>query len=153
MQFLTYTNPNYGVEINYPMDWDIMENYMGTVAIFLSPQENPNDDFRDNANIVVQDLSGMSMDLEQYNSLSMTQLQQLITKFKVIEPISITMLAGIPACRIKYQGKQGKLKLQWYSIWTIMDNAAYVVTCTAKQDSYNKYLPIFNEMISSFRIL
>ena len=153
MQFLTYTNPYFGIEINYPIDWDILENQVGTVAMFLSQQENPNDDFRDNVNIVVQDLTGSNLDIEQYNNLSLSQLEQLITGFKVIEPISMAMLAGIPACRIKYQGIQGKLKLQWYSIWTIMNNTAYVVTCTAKQDSVSKFRPIFNEMIKSFGII
>ena len=112
MKFLTYTNHDHGVEILYPMDWEILENFMGTIASFLSPQESPKDDFRENLNILVQDLTNQPMTIEEYTQLSLAQLEQIMTKFKITDPISVSTLVGYPAHRLTYLQQQGKLKLK-----------------------------------------
>ena len=130
MELLNYHIPNYSVEFNYPKDWEIKENYMGTIAMIFSPQENIYDDFRENININVEDLTGMSITLEQYSNASILNLKKLITKFRVLERQSIIKLSGYPAYNIIFQGEQGKLKLQWHSIWTIKKffNRSYSVS-------------------------
>lgn len=153
MSLLVYESRDYGILISYPINWECKENFMGTTVIFLSPQEDISDQFRENLNIMVQDLTVQPMNLEEYTELSLAQLDQLISKFKLTEPVFNSTLAGYPAKTIKYTGRQGKLKLKWYTIYTIFDNTAYILTCTGNQKSFESYLPYFNEMINSFQIL
>ena len=153
MNFLTYRNQSYGVEISYPMDWDISEDFPGVVVIILAPQEDPKDMFRENLNILVQDLTSQPMTMDEYTQLSLAQFEQTVNKFKVIDPLYITNLSGMPAYRITYNQVQGKFKLIGSVAWTLIDNTAYVLTVTAGRKDYDKYEPIFNEMIKSFKIL
>lgn len=153
MKFLTYSNQTHGVEILYPMEWEILENFMGTVVSFLSPQESAKDDFRENLNVLVQDLTAQPMTIEDYTQLSLMQLEQVITKFKITDPISVSTLTGYPAHRLTYLQQQGKLKLKTTSVWTIIDLTAYVVSFATKRKEYDDYEPIFNEMIKSFKAL
>jgi len=153
MEFLIYENQQAGIQIDYLMDWDIVEGFMGSVVVILSPQEDPKDTFRDNLNIMIQDLSAQPLTFEQYSALSIAQLKNLITKAKIVEPFSMTTAAGVPAGTMTYTGRQGKSKLKWYNVWTLIDTTAYVVTCTATRKSYSKLLPVFKQMLSSFKIL
>ncbi|MGD1921479.1 MAG: hypothetical protein ACFCAD_22870 [Pleurocapsa sp.] len=43
--------------------------------------------------------------------------------------------------------------VQRMQAWSIKDNRAYILTYTAKLDSYNNYLPSVEKMIESFETI
>ncbi len=55
-KFLTYDNSAYGIKIKYSPDWTKNEQILGTVAVFLSPQESASDIFQENLNVIVQEM-------------------------------------------------------------------------------------------------
>lgn len=82
ISFMEYHNEEFNVRIDYPEDWEMQEKFMGTVAIFLSPQESSTDQFRENLNVITQDLSEQPTTLDEYAQTSLAQIKQLMTDFK-----------------------------------------------------------------------
>jgi len=150
--FLTYENPTHGIRIKYPKDWTMQEGFMGTVVVFLSPKADASDVFQENLNVGVEDLSGVSITLDEYTELTIDQMGQFITDFTVIES-GKTTLAGNPAYKIVYTGSQAQYSIKWMQIWAIKDDKAYLITYTAETDSFSDFLEIVEAMISSFEFM
>ena len=152
MEFKAYQNEQFGISINCPQEWDIAENLAGTVAAFLSPQEGPKNEFRENLTIAIEDLAEQQLTLDQYTEIGLQQIKQIISKFKIIEKVSNGTLASAPSKKFMYAGVQGKFKLNWHSEWTIINNKAYVLTWTGEKKEFNKLLPVFKQMNDSFSV-
>lgn len=148
--FLTYDNPEYRIEIRYPSDWSKTEQVMGATAAFLSPQEGTSDDFQENVMINVQDISASPMTLEQYTQLGINQIKQIITDASIIES-NTTTLGGNLAHDLVFTGKQGQYNLKWNQVFTVKNNKAYVLTYTAKMNTYDNFLEAAKEIKESFR--
>lgn len=149
--FLTYESRDYGIKINYPMDWIKREQFMGTVVMFLSPTESASDIFQENLVVTVNDLSAQPITLEESVDPDINQLKMIVTDFKLVDS-SATSLAGNPAHKVVYTGKDGQYNLEWMQVWTIKDDKAYIVTYTAEQDKYSEFLGTVEEMVQSFEI-
>lgn len=117
----------------------------------LSQPEDINDRFRENFNIVVQDLSSQPINLDEYIKLSLEQINQYITDVEIITSKKV-MLANGEGYMLNYTGKQGQFNLEWLQFLTIKNNIAYVLSYTAEESNYDKYLEIINQMINSFRL-
>ena len=148
--YLIYGNSN-DFEIAYPKDWSMKEGVMGTTVMFLSQLENQNDKFRENVNIVVQDLSKQPMSLDEYTNLSLMQLKRIITDINITTSEK-TKLANCDAYMVVYTGKQGQYNLKLMQIWTIKNNNAYIITYTAENIGFDKYGELVNPMVNSFVI-
>jgi len=152
MEFNTYKNEEFGFQISYPLEWEIAEDFMGSVVMFLSPQETSEDTFRENLNIMVQDLTAQPMTLEQYTEISMGQFRQIVTDFKILSPLAQSSLLNYPGHELHFTGKQGQHKLTWYSTWSLIDHNAYILTCTGEKKRFKRFWPTFREMVSAFRL-
>jgi hypothetical protein len=61
----TLTENNYS--INYPDNWEINKSgQMGAKFILFSPLSSEEDQFKENVNFLVQDLTGHNLNLDQY---------------------------------------------------------------------------------------
>ncbi|MHA1300589.1 MAG: PsbP-related protein [Candidatus Helarchaeota archaeon] len=147
-EFTHYKNKTFNIEIEYPSNWDVIKDGM----VFLSPLEEPTDDFRENINISVQKLPS-KMSLEEFSELNISELKKIITNFKIVEGPIETKLAGIKANQITFTAVQGKYLLKFMSICTIKNDNVYVITFTSEEDKYEKYLETVKKMIDSFKIL
>jgi len=148
--FVTYENSTYEIRIMHPQEWEIMENYMGTVVLFRSPIEDASDMFQENFNVVMGDLPE-SMEIDE---LTDANIEQAKTRF-AIENInsSPTTLTNNPARKVIYNLKQGEYNLKIMQIYMIKDNKAYVITYTAEEDKYSDLLGTIQAMINTFEII
>ncbi len=148
----TYVNQEAGVQISYPSDYTTKENFMGTVVAIISPQEGSSDDFRENLNVLEQDLLDSSTTLEEYTQLNMDQLQTVMNDFHLIRK-GDTTLAGHPAYEVVYTASQGQIDAKYHQVWTVVDDRAYIITATGTVQQYDNYSAVFDDMIASFEIL
>ena len=88
-ELLTYTNSEKRYTIKYPSEWSKSEQN-GYVA-FLSPADSASDTFRENVNVMVQDMSANPMTLDQYTALTKGQIEGLkgssVISLKIMELI------------------------------------------------------------------
>lgn len=151
--FVRYANRIDGFVIKYPADWTYEENKGGASVILYSPAESSLDNFKENVNVVVQDLSANPMSLEKYTDTAIKQAQLVFEKNLIIQESSPTILAGRPGYLFSFLGKGPDTEVQFLIVWTVADLKAYQVTYTAVSSKYDKYLGQAKRMIGSFRIL
>ena len=149
--FLTYENSIRGIKIDYPSDWTKQEQSSDFIA-FLSSQEDDSDNFLENFNLIIQDLSTQPRTLSEYTELSIAEIEQNTVDAKIIYSESITT-DGNPSHKLIYSGKGEFNNLKWMQIYIIKDDKAYVLTYTAEEDAYDFFEDIIEEMISSFEFI
>ena len=150
--FSSYSKSDLGIKIKYPPTWqrqDIDNFITKEVVSFLSPQSG-NNDFQEKVILSVEDYSGS---LEQSKADFTKEINQGFSAAKIIETSSTT-LAFKPASQIIYTWKdeENNLDLKNLQIWTLKGNKAYTLSYTAREDDYEKYISIVEEMINTFEI-
>ena len=149
---LTYEDSDAGIRVNYPSEWARQEKLMGTVVSFTTPLEGSSDNFQENVNIAIEDLSLEPKTLEEYTNYNINEIENLLEDVEVLE-INTEILAGNEADRLVYTGKLGQYTLKWMQIYTIKDHKAYVITYSAKINTYNEFLNDAEDIIYSFEFI
>ena len=69
-----FTGKNY--KLQYPASWTLdTSKSFGPAIFFFSPLENPEDKFRENINVLVQDLHGEDINLSRYKEITDKQVK------------------------------------------------------------------------------
>ena len=144
--FLTYENPDYGVKIKYPSNWQQTETEDLIVA-FLSPKTDASDAIQENLGLTMNDLAGQGLTLQKYDEIAIEQLKQTFPDIKIIESGS-TVLSNIPAYKVVFTASN----LKFMQVWTIKDDLAYVWSFASTESSYSDYLGTIQTMLDSFEI-
>jgi len=64
--------------IQYPSTWELNQSkQMSTSFILFSPLESENDPFKENVNLLVQDISKYQIDLNEYTKISEGQIKTM----------------------------------------------------------------------------
>ncbi len=140
-------------KIEYPDNWELNKlGLMGTKFILFSKVSNSSDTFRENVNLITQDLAGLNIKLDQYVKISENQVKTLVTNGKIIESKRISD-KGIEYHKMIYTGKQGAFNLKFIQYFWVIDNKAFVLTFTAEVDEFDNYVQVGNKIMDSFKIL
>jgi PsbP-like protein len=136
--------------IQYPSDWELNQNeLMGTSFILFSALETGDDLFRENVNLLIQDLSTYNMDLNQYTEISEGQVKTMITNSSLIESKRIK-IGSEEYHRMIYTGDRGIFHLQFEQYYWVRNNEAYILTFTSEQDKFSRYSEIGEAILNSF---
>jgi serine/threonine-protein kinase len=154
--FLTYQNPTYGIQIQYPSDWTIsqtgLRDYTNIVA-FYSPLENLSDVFPEHVLLSVMHYS-KNITLNDYTNLVNATLKQ--PGIQIVESNPITLTAGnLAAHRIVFLPPAGintPFKPEIMLVWTVKGDKVYTIAYNAEATKYSIYLPIVQKMIASLEI-
>jgi hypothetical protein len=150
--FAVYENQAYSLKLEYPSTWKAAEGAAGAIVVFLSPLESKEDLFSENVNVLTEDLSAHpTLTVEGYAEIGIAKLPMYITDYKHIGTRKHT-LSGLPAQIIEYTGRQGVFQIHILQAMTIADKKAYVVTFTAEEANYERYLPAARRIIDSLAI-
>ncbi|MEM7163677.1 MAG: hypothetical protein AAF487_14710 [Bacteroidota bacterium] len=148
-QWKKLDDSNYSIE--YPESWELNQSQqMGTRFILLSPLQNQEDKFQENINLIIQDLSGLEIDLDKYVEISEGQFMSLMNKAVILE--SDRMRAREREFhKIIYSGDQGQFKLKFEQYYWIIDEQAYVLTFTCESETFEEYRDKGEKILDSFR--
>ena len=138
------------IAMQYPGDWNVDQSgLMGTKLILMSPMEGLDDNFRENVNLVVQDLSQQKMSLEQFTELSITQIKSLITDANIISSQRFTN-NSLQFQKLVYTGKQGVFDLRFEQNYWVINDSAYILTFTSAIDKYEQYKLVGDKIMAGF---
>ncbi|WGK70012.1 hypothetical protein P0082_03900 [Candidatus Haliotispira prima] len=145
----SFAQNNYS--ISYPGDWELNNSgLMGTSLILLSPISSGQDQFRENINLLVHDLTGFNFDLYEYAEASESQIKAVTTDARILESRIITATEAPDYYKIIYTGKQGihNLKFEQY-IWVVEDKA-YILTLSCEEHQFDYYQTTGEQILNSF---
>ena len=152
IESLTYTNSEYGFSVEYPKDWDVMEDYMGTAVAFMGPLVLE-DTYYININVFTEQLLE-DMTLEDYVKLSDLSAKRTIPNYNKQQEYSTT-IGGLPATILvatqtfELDGEDIALK-EKYAIF-IKDEIGYTITYDVPAEFHDEYLDSFDLAINSFK--
>jgi hypothetical protein len=150
----TYENSTYGITIKYPHDWAIsgsagIEDTDVDIVTFLSPNQN------DNAIVDVhQDKpDNDNSDVGSYLSSTISSYKTDLPDFKVIGSNTNSSLVGKNAYKLIYSYTTSEgFKMKDMETGTIFGNKVYYVIYDGKESLFDKYMPIVQTMIDSFKV-
>lgn len=148
--YLTYSDAH--CEILYPSDWDKnTTGQMGTSFILFSPLESEGDKFKENVNLLIQDLQGQNIDLKSFTELSKNQVKTLITDGVILESELLNNDNG-EHHKLVYNGKQGIYNLRFEQYFWIIEDSAYILTFTCEADKFLQYKSVSEKILNSFQM-
>ena len=147
-----YENPNHGFKVDYPEVWSKQnrDDFFATGVTFFSPLEGEADDFKEEISILIENLpSGVS--LKEYTEDSIAEVKKLSDPN--VGEAEAANLGKNEARQIIYKGEVNGSTVQRMQTWSVENNRAYILTYTAKPDSYNTYLPTVEKIMKSFETI
>ena len=175
--FFKYENPNYGITIQYPNDWNRIKpvtfNGHHDIAIveFKSPSEKPLQNDLATIRILVHNLTSHNM-LDQFTTFFdksdsqkillrgfiLSYFTSLLTKklpdfvFIKSESDEKTTLADNPAQKIVYQYRDEQDIIKAMEVLTVKGDRGFIISYTAEASKYPDFIPIIKKMMDSFEI-
>lgn len=138
--------------IKYPGNWDLNKSgQMGTSFFLFSPLSSEKDQFKENVNLLIQDLTGYNVDLDEYVEISKNQVKTLITDGKIIVSERIVD-TPLKYQKMIYTGKQGIYKLKFEQYYWIENNKAFVLTLTCEESQFDTFKTIGEKILNSFQL-
>jgi len=144
-----YSNAEKGFSIRLPSSWEKQENVMGTDLIVVSPAEGPEDSFRENFNVLVENLKA-DMTLDQYYQAGIPVFERYTKEFAQHEH-GYTALDGEKARWDVVSHKMGPLRIKVLLYTMIRQGRGYLITFSAADDRFGQYKDMFCKIAESFR--
>jgi len=138
--------------IQYPANWELNNSgQMGTSFILFSEVTSDKDQFKENVNLIIQDLTGHKIDLDKYVEISEGQIKTMIENGNIISSDRIKK-DGIEFQKVIYTGKQGAFNLKFEQYYWVQNDKAYILTLTCEEDEFNDYKDSGEKILDSFKI-
>ncbi len=149
-EWKTLDESNYSIQ--YPSTWDLNQSgQMNTSFILFSPLESDKDQFKENVNLLIQDLNGLNVDLNKFTEISESQIKTMVTNSKLIE--SKRIKNGLDEFQsIIYSGDQGIFHLQFMQHYWIINDKAFVLTFTSEKDKFAEFKDMSEKILNSFTL-
>jgi hypothetical protein len=160
--FLVYENPNYGIKIEYPSNWErddtsrTFEN-LAVLGSFHSPLELDSvDNFQENLNIVSSNPLPIGVNtLEAFTFTNVREVTEGFEDAKLdrLAPTTLKSNNNSQAMQAEYTNRIQGRELKQMQVYTLEDDKGYVITYTAEASKYAAYLPTIQKMIDSFKVI
>ncbi len=144
----THKTPKY--QIQYPENWTLEQGKQNAEFFLMTALESNSDIFKENINLMIQDVKGMNMTLDSYTQISENQIKTNLKNGKILE--STRVKNGRSYHKIIYQGEANGYQLKWLQYYWVIQDKAYVLTFTAETSSYNQYIATVLKIFESFKI-
>lgn len=139
-------------ELYFPNTWEVKENYMETKVMGLSPVVDEEDTFRENINVTTENLIGKQT-LSNYKKAVQSSLKKSMPGIELIETDDDVQLGNRKAYSHVFQDYTTTQPYKFKQYYFISNSRAYALTFTAETDTYDEYLPIAEQIASTFRLI
>jgi len=137
--------------INYPVAWELNQTgQMGTSFVLFSPLESKQDKFKENVNLVIQNLAGKNIDLNKFTEISENQIKTLVPNSNLIE--SKRVKKGREYHKIIYTASRGIFHLKFEQYYWVINNKAYILTFTSEQTKFEGFKSVGEKILNSFKL-
>jgi hypothetical protein len=121
----------------------------GTDFLMLTAQTSANDLYKENINLLVQDLSGKDIDLAKFVLISEQQIIEAFGKKGLIESKRLKGTSG-EYQRLMFGGKSGNFEAKWLQYYFVKNEKAYILTLTCEEKQFANYLAFCEKIMKTF---
>lgn len=144
-----YYNREKGFSIMVPSGWDIEEKKMRTDLIAVSPAEGPEDSFRENFNVLVEELQ-TDMTSDEYYQKGIPLFKQFATDFAQ-HGSGTERIDGVEFRYDIISHRMGPLKIKVLQFLTVKKKKGYLITFSSADEKFDVYESMFKEIAKGFR--
>ena len=138
--------------ISYPKTWTLdRSGENGTSFYLFSPFLSSNDVFQENVNLIIQDVKGYGITLDEYTQFSIDDIGKSIQNSRILENIRKNA-HGLSYHKMVYTGEINGFNLTFMQYYWVENEKVYLLTFTAEPDQFSKYLPVADRILNSFVI-
>jgi hypothetical protein len=138
-----------GYTISYPSYLRADETTMNGSDFFLFTEKtDPQDNFVENINLVVQNLATLNIDLDKFVDITTGQIS---TRGKLLES-KRHVRNGTPYHVLVYEGNFDGLPLKFLQYDFVKNDKAYILTYSAKKDAFDIYFVELAKVMNSFNL-
>ena len=146
----TIKTKNYSLQ--YPPNWILNQGDPGGAAVILyARMPKKANDFVENVNLMIQDLSDRNLNLDSYTVLSERQVHTLVENSKLIKSERVDSLKH-EFHQITYTGDFDKHQLKWHMRFWVVKDEAYVLTYTSTKENFGLYAERAVEIMETFKL-
>ena len=130
--------------------WDKIDTLIGTslISIMISPADSVGDLFRENMNIIYEEVGAMEMDeyykLSEVNLNTLPDIQRLGTTDTVMNGMNFKIL--------HYTFSAEYFEAEVLAYITIVKGKAYVITCSCLNGEMARWQKTYQEMVATFKL-
>ena len=146
-----YRDDEYGFSIFYPESWEVRHDVGEAVVAFLSPREEPSDETREGAMVVVIDVEEDTVLDDSVMQELYDGMQELGTDFGILESGRVR-INGLDARRVVCTLRQDPRVSQYLIYVFAKGERLYLVTSVAHPMSYDRYEAVFEKISYSMEI-
>ena len=159
-EYLTYQNPDYNLQIDYPANWIKSEINLSPymVAFFYPPNLTSGEGLfkrltKPNIPPVIFDISVLPRTSANINESATRTLSATAgnNQSRLVNHNG-TMLSGVPAYQIVYYDYSGVETHKVLNVWALNGNDSYILLYKTEPGYFNQYLPDAKRMFDSFMI-
>ncbi len=132
-----------------PKSWEVEEH--GAFVYFKSPLGADLNDLQENVVVYVTSLGDPGQDLIHFFQDSVEALMETTPEFTIASHRE-DKFGDVPAYRIVYTEGEGGSQTKYLQVFAVKGGNSYIVTYTAPAETFDKYLPDAEAVISSYRI-
>ncbi len=146
---IPYKNDLY--TLDRPENWEVEEN--DAFTYFKSPSQENQTGLQENVVVYIKELEPADRNLKDFFQNSIYNLMATSPTFMIIDFSEYEYSLGdMPAYRILYsEGEEGS-KINYLQVFAVKDNNGYIITYNAPAETFKKYLPEAEAIISSYRL-
>lgn len=144
-----FVDKNRGFSINLPSGWSQDRDSMGTAVMAISKAEGSKDNFRENINVVVETLTG-SMTPKDYFDASQNAIKRVFQDFR-LEKTGKERLGSKDFYWSVFQHKTPNSKAKVLQYVSVNGLRAYIITCSASPEKFDKFKGVFESSAKSFK--
>tara|TARA_R110001583_G_C5457012_1_gene391511 strand:+ start:92 stop:607 length:516 start_codon:yes stop_codon:yes gene_type:complete len=138
-----------GYSISYPSSMRLDESGRNGIEFLLFTEKtNSNDNFRDNLNLIIQNLENLNINLDKFVEITETQIKNN-GKLILSERIKSD---NYEFQRLVYEANLNNFDLKFIQYDFVKDEKAYILTFSVKLNEYDKYNIEMESIMSSFKL-
>ena len=146
-EYVAYSNTRHALD--RPVNWEVEEN--GAFTYFKSPLDEDSNDLQENVVIDVAPVGEPGQNLIDFFQDSVEILMATTPEFALVSHRE-DKFGGVPAYRIVYTEGEESAQTKYLQVFAVKGNNTHIVTYTAPAETFDKYLPEAEAIISSYRI-
>lgn len=146
-----FYSPEAGTSIRYPSTWQAQnliqhEGNLTLIVMFLSPGELGH--IRENANLVLEDLTDQNTTLDEYTRLGLEKEAEIFENFTLLSN-ERTVIAGQTAQQVSFRATANGLDMTFRQVWFFRRGQVHVWTFADETSRFASHIGTFEAMLES----